>query len=141
MNARFFDKFVSIVNTHGDYDLFAWRSLCSYVDVRLWFVFTANDFLNEFNFFVLKTRKSFFNLQRFFSCVRTVRWYLSIRFFLYRRGIFLKILRNFIYLLRWFSWDRRWKSRNIRGFYHVFFFVDICFFDSLWTKFWFDFVS
>ena len=92
VNARFFNKFVSIVNTHGDYDLFVWRPLCSHVDARLQFVFTTNDFLDKFDFLFWRLEKAslIFNISLAVLDPLYNAW--AYDFFWVEEGFFLKYL-------------------------------------------------
>ena len=73
MRTRIFKKFVSVIIAHRNYDLFARRPLSGHVYIWFGFTFTTDDFSNYLNFFVLKIRERFLDLQYFSSCISTIR--------------------------------------------------------------------
>lgn len=145
MCAWIFDKTIHIDIFYWNYDLFMQRALGGHVNPKLWFVLTAYDFLNNFNFLVLKIWKSLLDFKHFpsnVSRVRLISWYLSIRFFsIVSRLLFFEIFQNFIYFLSRFCWDYRRKRRNIRRTCCSWFLGFSRFLDYLGTELWFDITS
>ena len=73
MRTRILKKCVSIIITYRNYDLFAKRPLGGHVYMWFGFTFITDDFLNYLDFFVLKIRECFLDLQCFSIYISTIR--------------------------------------------------------------------
>jgi len=80
---QIFDEVVHTDVFHWNDDLFVQGAFGGYTDFQLGFILTTNDFLDDFNFFVLEVRESLLDFECSPSNVSRVRLfgqYLSIRF-------------------------------------------------------------